>query len=113
MLSLRWRAMVTIETLMGLLMPWSGRISTVPSMRGYQHESAWDKTHGSGPAYQCRRYTRISNQIIGIWATAYSHKGGHVIARNAARPLSSEAGGRSVAEGRWVEMNCCRRRRRP
>lgn len=35
MLSRLWSAIVTIETLTGLDMPTPGRISTVPSIRGY------------------------------------------------------------------------------
>ena len=70
-----------IETLTGLDIPAPGRISTVPSMRGYRM-SAWQAMRKSweSDAHQSSRYARITNEEICVRAARHSHKSGHLLA---------------------------------
>lgn len=61
MLSRRWREMVTIEMLTGLDMPTAGRISTVPSIRGYHCQNVSQSAFNGLRTHQRGRDSWVSN----------------------------------------------------
>jgi hypothetical protein len=74
--------MVTIEMLTGLVIPAPGRISTVPSMRGYitcQHNRSCATDLWNVGTHQGGRDTRIPDQKVCVRTARHSHKCAHLL----------------------------------
>ena len=102
MVSLRWREMVTREMLTGAVIPAFGRISTVPSIRGYETDqrSPWTRACAAR-TYKGSRYAWIANQEVRVWSARDSHEGAHLPRKQMARPRSSGSKMDVVAVWGW------------